>query len=241
MMARRGGSQAADCKVVRLEPPAFSRCRIPLRDPAALLTQEGSFAHFFRKDLYFYPLEVTRMKRITVVATFVLALSVSAFAQTSPEIEKAVLAAPAQLKDAATVIKWKADFTYDTLRKGTNRLVCYERPVQPNDPPFSVECTSIANLERVAQSLKTEATTSPTERRAAFEALEKAGKWPKPEMGSVFYNMTGTSQATARLHATICVPGATTATLGLPENGNQGGAWIMNAGSSAAHLMTPGH
>jgi len=181
------------------------------------------------------------MKLVTAMVAFALALSVSALAQTSPEIEKALLAAPAPMKDAATVIHWKSDFTYDTLKKGTNRLVCYDRPVQPGDQPFSVECTSIANLERVAQSLKTEASTTPTERRAAFEALEKAGKWPKPEFGSVFYNMTGPNQAQARLHATICVPGATTQTLGLPENGNQGGAWIMNAGSSAAHLMTPGH
>jgi hypothetical protein len=57
----------------------------------------------------------------------------------------------------------------------------------------------------------------------------------------MFYNFQGPSQAQARAHATICVPGATTATLGLPDNGNQGGAWIMNAGSSAAHLMMPGH
>jgi hypothetical protein len=179
--------------------------------------------------------------KVIVVASFLLALSVSAFAQTSPEIDKALLAAPAPMKDAATVIKWKGDFTYDTLRKGTNRLVCYERPIQPGDQPFSVECTSIANLERVAVSLKTEASTAPAERRAAFEALEKAGKWPKPEYGSVFYNLTGPNQAMARAHATICVPGATTQTIGLPENGNQGGAWIMNAGSTAAHLMTPGH
>jgi hypothetical protein len=168
-------------------------------------------------------------------------VSTGAFAQGSPEIDKAVLAAPAQMNGGATVIKWKADFTYDTLRKGTNRLVCYERPVAPGGQPFSVECTSIANLERVAQSLKMETIVDPAARRAAFEAAEKEGKWTKPEFGSVFYSMTGASQATARLHATIAVPGATTQSLGLPENGNQGGAWIMNAGTSAAHLMTPGH
>ena len=145
------------------------------------------------------------------------------------------------MKDAATVIKWKSDFTYDTLRKGTNRLVCYERPVQPGQPPFSVECTSIANLERVAQSLKTETIADPKERQAAFEAMEKAGKWTKPEFGSVFYNLTGASQEQARSHVTISVPGATTQTLGLPEDASKGGVWIMNAGSSAAHLMTPGH
>jgi hypothetical protein len=139
------------------------------------------------------------------------------------------------------VIKWKSDFTYDTLRKGTNRLVCYERPVQPGQQPFSVECTSIANLERVAQSLKTETIADPKERQAAFEAMEKAGKWTKPEFGSVFYNLTGASQEQARSHVTISVPGATTQTLGLPEDASKGGVWIMNAGSSAAHIMTPGH
>jgi hypothetical protein len=147
------------------------------------------------------------------------------------------------MKAGATVIKWKSDFTYDTLRKGTNRLVCYERPVAPGQPAFSVECTSIANLERVAVSLKTEASTDARNRRAAFEALEKEGKWPKPEFGSIFYNMTGATQeqAQARSHATIAVPGATAQSLGLPDTGTQGGAYIMDAGSSAAHIMMPGH
>jgi len=39
---------------------------------------------------------------------------------------------------------------------------------------------------------------------------------------------------------TIAVPGATTASLGLPDNGKAGGVWIMNPGTSTAHLMTPG-
>ena len=183
------------------------------------------------------------MKLLTTAFLLVAAGSIALMAQTSPEIDKALLPAPAQMAAGATVIKWKSDFTYDTVRKGTNRLVCYERPIPPGgQQPFSVECTSIANLERVAASLRIEASTADqNERRAAFEAAEKAGKWPKPEFGSVFYNMTGASQAQARSHATIAVPGATGQTLGLPENGNQGGAWIMNAGSSAAHIMMPGH
>lgn len=76
--------------------------------------------------------------------------------------------------------------------------------------------------------------------RAAFEAAEKAGTWTKPEFGSVWIHMSGADQSQARMHVTIAVPGATTKTMGLPENGQQGGVWIMNAGSSAAHLMTPG-
>src|SRR3979490_633581 len=74
------------------------------------------------------------------------------------DVDKAVLAAPnANLGGQATVIKWKPDFTYDTLRKGTNRIVCYDRSGFPEQQPFSVECTSVANLDRVAQNLKFEA------------------------------------------------------------------------------------
>jgi len=181
------------------------------------------------------------MKGMIPVVLTILALSASAFAQTATdEIEKALLPAPRNMKDGATVIKWKPDFTYETLRKGTNRLVCYDRTGQPGQQPFAVECTSIANLERVAQSLKMEAISEKNERQAAFEAAEKAGTWTKPEFGSLWIHMSGPSQAQARMHVTIAVPGATTQSLGLPDNPNKGGVWIMNAGTSAAHLMTPG-
>jgi len=181
------------------------------------------------------------MKRTLLVVLTILALSAGVFAQTATdEIEKALLPAPRNMKEGATVIKWKPDFTYETLRKGTNRMVCYDRSNQPGQQPFAVECTSIANLERVAQSLKIEAIADQKERRAAFEAAEKAGSWTKPEFGSVWIHFSGPSQAQARTHVTIAVPGATTQSLGLPEDGSKGGVWIMNAGSSAAHLMTPG-
>jgi hypothetical protein len=39
---------------------------------------------------------------------------------------------------------------------------------------------------------------------------------------------------------TIAVPGATKQSLGLPEDNKSGGVWIMNAGTTTAHLMTPG-
>ena len=56
----------------------------------------------------------------------------------------------------------------------------------------------------------------------------------------MFYTVSGKDQASARRHVTIAVPGATTASLGLPDNGKMGGAWIMGAGTSGAHIMTPG-
>src|SRR5262249_51062960 len=180
------------------------------------------------------------MRRMILVVLSILPVSANVFAQSTTEIDKALLAAPPQMKEAATVIKWKADFTYETLKKGPNRLVCYDRTGQPGQQPFAVECTSIANLERVAQSLKLETIADKKEQQAAFEALEKEGKWTKPEFGSLWIHMSGPSQAQARMHVTIAVPGATTQSLGLPDNASKGGVWIMNAGTSAAHLMTPG-
>jgi hypothetical protein len=180
------------------------------------------------------------MKRMLAVVLSTLAISTVALAQGQAEIDKALLAAPPNMKEAATVIHWKSDYTYDTLKKGTNKLVCYDRTGQPGQQPFAVECTSPANLERVAQSLKLEAIADKDAKKAAFETAEKDGKWTKPEFGSVWIHMSGPDAEHARKHVTIAVPGATTKTMGLPENGAQGGVWIMNAGSTAAHLMTPG-
>jgi hypothetical protein len=157
------------------------------------------------------------------------------------DVDKALIAAPAGQRDQATVIKWKPDFTYETLRRGTNRLVCYDRSGFPLQQPFSVQCTSIANLDRVAQNLKAEATGDRKKSEALLSAMEKDGTRVKPEYGSVWHSVAGPDRERARPHhAMIAVPGATTQSTGLPENPRQGGAWIMNAGTSTAHIMVPG-
>ena len=165
-------------------------------------------------------------------------LSCAVLAQ-SPDIDTPLVAAPANQREAATVIKWKADFTYDTLRKGTNRLVCYDRSGQPGQQPFSLECTSIANLDRVAQNMKFEAMGD--KKQAMLDAAEKDGTRVKPEFGSVFYNLGGPDRDRVRAHTTVAVPFATGQSMGLPDNNKLGGAWIMNAGTSTAHIMIPGH
>lgn len=178
------------------------------------------------------------MTRNALMFVCLLALPGGAFAQ-SPDIDTPLLAAPANQREGATVIKWKPDFTYDTLKKGTNRLVCYDRPGQPGQQAFSLECTSIANIDRVAQNLKFEATGD--KKQAMLDAAEKDGTRVKPEFGSVFYNLGGADKDHARAHTTVAVPFATAQSLGLPDNNKMGGAWIMNAGTSTAHLMIPGH
>src|SRR5262245_61256748 len=185
-------------------------------------------------------MEANSMNRMTISLSL-LAVSAGVWAQAPNEaIEKALLAAPRQMREGATVIKWKPDFTYDTLRKGTNRLVCYDRSGEPNEQAFAVQCTSIANLPRVAQNRKFEAIADKAARQKALDAAEADGSRVKPEYGSVFYSLDGADQARARLHVTIAVPGATPQTIGLPDNNKQGGAWLMDSGTSTAHIMTPG-
>jgi hypothetical protein len=196
------------------------------------------------------------MKRIVFVAISTLALSVASFAQegrgTPPpppalepgasqaEVDTALLAAPGNQKNQATVIKWSADQTNTTLRKGTNRLVCYNRSGFPLQPAFLVECTSTANLDRVKQNLKAEALGDRMKADMMLSDLEKNGTRVKPEFASIWYHLEGPDKDRARMHTTIAVPGATTQSMGIPDNPRQGGLWIMNAGTSTAHLMIPG-
>ncbi|HEV8413256.1 MAG TPA: hypothetical protein VGQ49_06660 [Bryobacteraceae bacterium] len=179
------------------------------------------------------------MKRMLPIALTLLAVSASAFAQAPDQaaIDKALRAAPGNLAKDATVIKWKADYTYDTLKKGTNKLVCYDKSGLQGQAAYIVECTSLGNLPRAAQNLKFEAMGA--QKQAALDAAEKDGTRVKPEFGSVWYHSMGDPEH-PRSHVTIAVPGATTKTLGLPESGAAGTVWIMNAGTTTAHLMTPG-
>lgn len=157
------------------------------------------------------------------------------------EVDKALLALPEGLRNQTTVIKWKPDFTYDTLRKGTNGLVCYDRSGMPLQQPFAVQCTSAGNLLREAQNLKAESSGDRVKSEAMLKEMEQNGTRAKPEFGSVWYHMSGADRDHVSAHeVTIAVPGATQASLGLPEQRRESGVWIMNAGTSTAHIMIPG-
>jgi hypothetical protein len=180
------------------------------------------------------------MKRIALFVLGILAVSTSAMAQASADVDTALLAAPDRLRADAGVVKFKADNTYDTLKKSNNGLVCYDISGRPERQPFTIECTSVKNLDRVSQNLKFEAGGDKVKTQALLDAAEKDGSRVKPEYGSVWYHFIGPDKDHARPHMTIAVPGATTQSTGLSDNPKAGGVWIMNAGTTTAHLMTPG-
>src|SRR5262245_41503228 len=116
------------------------------------------------------------MTRIVLMAVWAAMAAVDVFAQAPSElIDRALTAAPAPLRDGATVIRWKTDFTYETLRTGTNRLVCFDRSgdLDLAHMPFAAECTSTGNLARVAQNFRFEAAGE--KKQVLFDAAERDG------------------------------------------------------------------
>ena len=196
------------------------------------------------------------MKRSACLFLMVLAIATSAAAQggrgapapaaplepgaSQADVDKAVLALPENMRNQTMVIKFKPDFTYDTLRKGTNGLVCWDRSGFPLQQPFALECSAVANIERAAQNLKGEALGDRAKANEMFAEQEKNGTRVKPAFGSVWYHLSGPDKDHARAHMTIAVPMATAQSLGLPDKSTPNGIWIMNAGTTTAHLMVPG-
>lgn len=221
------------------------------------------------------------MKPISLFVLGVMAVAMSAPAQaqvtearrrteTTDPIQKPLLAAPneAMARDA-TVIKWirnpnagekvtAADFTFEVLRSGPSRMVCYDLSGWPGEEPWSVECTSSeANLPRVAQNrafaeMGSKATPTLAGGRPVLSssgtggirdlvvAAGKDGKRALSEVGTMWYNLRGASQATATWHTFIGMPNFKGEQVGLPEVGDAGGAWLMFAGTPEAHIMLPG-
>jgi hypothetical protein len=181
------------------------------------------------------------MKRILLAVLGLMMFSGGADAQsTAQTIERALLAAPARAREDATVISWNADYTHRTLKEGTSELVCYDRSGDPGQPAFAVACTSMGNLDRIAQNRRFNAEGGDRAGiRALVAAADRNGTRVPPLFGSAWMDLGGDNQASARPHTTIAMPGATEASSGFPEGGAGGVAFLMAAGSSEAHLMVP--
>ena len=68
------------------------------------------------------------MRRSALGLAACLAMASSAYAQTDQEIiDKVVLAAPANARADATVVKWGADGKRVVVRQGKNGLACWDQ------------------------------------------------------------------------------------------------------------------
>ena len=185
--------------------------------------------------------------RSFVLATCVLiaAAGVASAQSVDDEIARAVLAAPQLMADDAMVVRLAEDGSHEVLREGSNGLVCYDRSREPGRS-FAVQCTSVENLARVGQTYRLRvAAGNADDARKSIAAAEASGSREAPKFGSVWYSLTGESESAVtphQSHITVAVPFATSDALSLPSEGgySRAGAWIMEAGTSAAHIMIPG-
>ena len=179
--------------------------------------------------------------RRTLIASALLLVPIAAHAQTAVvTVERAVAGAPGGTAEGAMVVKWNADHTHEVLREGSNPWACYDRSGEGRRPAFAVQCTSAANLGRIAQNRRFAAEAADRDALQAMVAAAAADGTRVPaEYGSIWLATNGADEASATTHVTIAVPGATAASLGLPDNGRSGGAWLMAGGTSEAHIMVP--
>lgn len=180
---------------------------------------------------------------LLTLCAFSLAAALPAAQSVEDAIATALLAAPSGLRADAMVIRLDAAGEQTVLRDGSNGLVCWDRSDEPGRE-FSAQCTSVENLARVRQNRAWSMSGRPADEiRAMRAAAEEDGSREVSAFGSVYYTLSGADAESANLHVTIAVPFATGASIGLPDQGSytRAGAWVMEAGTSSAHIMVPGY
>lgn len=176
---------------------------------------------------------------VTALAALLVAVPSAVQAQSAEEeIARAVAAAPARAQADATVISFGDDGSVTVLRQGTNGLMCWDESTMDR---FSATCTSEANLARVEQNYAFNNSGGTSEEiQAMFDEAEEGGTREVSEFGTIYYHLNGDDQESAGSHISIVVPFATAESLGIPASPRQDGVWLMDAGTSTAHLMVPG-
>ena len=186
----------------------------------------------------------------TFLSILLIFAGISAFGQTAPsketQIKMALLAAPEDQRENATVYGYGLDGNVVLLRKGSNQTICLGD--DPNREGLSVASYHISAQPFMIRGweLKKEGKTF-QEIFDIREAESKAGKLQLPDQGSVLNALTAdeadvnwvTGEAkNTYTRSVIYIPWATAESTGLPLSpAGPGLPWIMNPGTHRAHIM----
>jgi hypothetical protein len=174
-----------------------------------------------------------------------------AFAQTKPpapevQIKSALLAAPENKRDSATVYGYSENNQLVILKQGTNELICVAD--DPSQPEFSVACYH-KDLHPFMQRGR-ELRKGGKSNQQVFDEREKEAKsgqlvMPKQPTTLVvvsakdadFNKSTGEVKNTY-MRSVVYIPYATAESTGLPLKPEAPGMpWIMHPGTHGAHIM----
>lgn len=185
-------------------------------------------------------------------ATFLCLLVFPSFSQSTEaiteevQIKTAVLAAPDEKREGATVLGYDERGELVELRKGTNEMICLAD--DPNGKGFSVACyqSELEPFMTRGRELKKEG-KSFQEIFDIREAEAKDGKLKMPSDGATLFALTADSEnydtvsgvvSDTYLRYVVYLPWATAATTGLPLKPSAPGMpWIMDPGTHRAHIM----
>lgn len=158
------------------------------------------------------------------------------------QILLAVQAAPAEMRDGATVQGVAPDGSWTTLREGTNGLICMAP--NPASEQLEVSChhETLEPFFARGRELLAEGITGEERVRRRWEEYE-AGSLPIP-FGAINYILTGSgfdpeagALEGAYLRWTIYTPGATPRSTGITDRFNEAGPWLMFPGTPGSHIM----
>lgn len=185
-----------------------------------------------------------------LLALILTAKAALVFAQQIPsadiQIKNAILAAPQEQRDNATVMGYSESGELVVLRKGTNGLICLAD--DPAQKGFNVSCyhKDLEPFMARGRALKKEGKSF----QEIFDLREqevKAGKLKMPSQPATLYVYSTSEEkynpATGDiqdgyLRYVIYIPYATSETTGLPLKPDFAGQpWIMDPGTHRAHIM----
>ena len=165
---------------------------------------------------------------------------------TPQQIAAAVLPAPAEMRDAATVFGYDAKGKLGVVRQGTGTLNCLAP--DPAGKEFHVACynKSMEPFMARGRALRASGVKDPQVDTVRFKEV-KEGKIVMPTQPAVLYTLTGPWEGYNAATATpapktsplyvIYIPNATGASLGITEKPALGAPWVMYPGTPKAHIM----
>lgn len=158
------------------------------------------------------------------------------------QIKTALLAAPEDMREDASVLGFNESGDLVMLKEGSNSLICLAD--DPEKAGFSVAAYHKELEEFMARGRELKAQGKGF--KEIFDIREeevKSGKLKMPEKTTLFVLTGNVNEETMEVEDTylryvIYIPYATSESTGLPLNpSGPGGPWIMDPGTHRAHIM----
>ncbi|MGV3684408.1 MAG: hypothetical protein ACO1NS_02205 [Daejeonella sp.] len=189
------------------------------------------------------------MKTI-IFSLALLSAGSAAFSQMIPsaevQIKTAVLAAPADKRDKATVLGYNQQGELVELRKGSNEMICLSDDPKTAGLNVASYHQDLEPFMKRGRDLKLSG-KSPKEATDIRDEEVKSGKLSMPKQPTTLYVYTAKAEnfdpaaGTVKdgfLRYVIYIPYATPESTGLPTKPDVAGMpWLMDPGSHRAHIM----